>query len=200
MAFLTTSDISSQLPVGFDILFVDRFLIKIEQELKNMYLVFSPQVEETRKINTNELPDSIFDLIPITNLTNIKIKNYSNTSEKVLTSTDYILSCMNNFSNYTNRIELINCNISSPHFLEITAKFGIYINFNDVNSEAAKLLKAIIIDATIKQLSYSNTDYQTIASAGSGESRVSYNDSMNRQYYSNITLDPEFKNSLSYFL
>jgi hypothetical protein len=199
MAFLTTSDISSLLPAGFDVAFVDRFLIKTEAELKGLELEFSPLSAKTRQFHARELPDSIFDLAPMSSIEWIKIKNFETDTEINLTEKEYILSEMFNFTNF-NKIKLIKYHISTPHYLEIRARFGVYIDFSDPSSEAAKLLKAIIVDATIKQLNFASSNYQTIASAKSGDnSSVSFRDSSNRQYYSSIVEDPEFSKLLNYF-
>jgi hypothetical protein len=199
MPFLTSTDISSQLPSGFNTALVDRFLLRLEQEFKNMDLVFTAPVLEFRKLKTFEVPDKIFDFTPFNDLVSIKIKSFDGTFEKVLTNQDYILSTKMNFDTYNNRIELIDYSISTPHYLEINAKFGIYIDFT-ADTEASKLLEAIVVDAVIKQLDYASSSYQQVASAGSGESRVSFTNSKNREYYSSISEDPEFANALSYFL
>lgn len=198
MAFYTSSTISSELPAGFDSRLVDRFLLVLEQELSSLNLVFEPPSETIKEIHAEDVPISIFDLVPVKNISKIAIKSYRSDNEIVLAiNNDYTLSKMNSFSEYYNRIRLNRVAISFGHYIEITGKFGVYIDI-EADDKHSKLLKALVVDYVIKMLNYSSNDYQTVKSGGTGKSQVTFES--NRNYYSSIIDDPEFQAILNYFI
>jgi hypothetical protein len=180
MAFITTSDISSNLPVGFDTGVVDRLLVVIEAELRSKDVVFDPIIPSIRQLepdySAGQLRQSLFDVNFLSSVSSVKIKRRGDTSETALTlDDDYVLAEHQNLDTIFTRIEIVKREISTPHYLEINGKFGLFVDFSDTNSFLAKLIKAGIIEFIRNQLSLKkNAGQGAIASASEAGSSISY--------------------------
>jgi hypothetical protein len=206
MAFLQASDISSSLPAGYDIALVDRLLVTIEADLLSMNLAFNPISATTRELETyldsnlgyHINSQSVFGSDYMQDIASIKIKQRGETGETVLTlNSDFTLVAYSNLDNYYQAINLIHHNISNPNYLEVTAKFGLYIDFADTSSIIAKLLKAGVTNYIINQLNLKKNTNGLIQSASEAGSSITYS-SNSMDLSRNIQSSPDFQSIFSY--
>jgi hypothetical protein len=201
MPFFTLTDIQAQLPASYDVNVVNNVLLELEADFRKAGLVFDVPILDARKMT----PDrdyfcSVLDEnIPFSTVTSVKLKQTNNTSERLLVAgIDYEL-ILHNFDNFFTGIGLINRQISKPHFIEITAKFGLYIDCSSTTLFETKLLKALIVGWVTKQLEFSSMNHQNVSEARTGESTIKMTNNRTYGYFS-ILSDPEFQSKLSYFI
>lgn len=164
MPFLTTSDIASSLPAGYDSALVDRLLIRLESDLTDRGFVFDAPSVETRAFYPTNYAQTLFDLPNASAITTVKAKAYvSGASESTLSvsTNDYLLTEHPAAPGYYYRITTT-LSFSYPNYVEITGKFGLFVNFSDNNDKIAKLLKSAIIDFVINQVKYSTNSSSAV--------------------------------------
>jgi hypothetical protein len=195
--FLTTPDIASRLPAGFNALEVDDLLLGLQADLENINLVFTAPVATTRQLGS-DYEQSLFEL-GASDITSVQVKSIHSESATDLLATDYTLNQHLNFTNYYSSVWL-DCAIRTHERLLVTGKFGLYIDFANTTSYPVKLLKSIITKFVVKQLEESEKGYKTIIESRTGDSMTKSESSKYRSYSPNITTDSEFAKDLSYFL
>ena len=196
MAFITSLAIADRLPCDYNIGLVDDMLLQVQADLESLGLVFTAPAETTKTFGNN-FKQRIFDFVG-KDITSVKISDIHGDSTVDVLSTDYTLSSHLNIPTYISRLEL-DCAIREYERLQITAKFGLFIDFTS-NDYPSKLLKAIIVRFILKNLEFESTAYMSIIESRTGDSMTKYDKSKFGDYYPQIIQDPEFKGQLSYFL
>jgi len=204
MAFLTTSNIANQLPVGFDTLQVDRFLLVIEGELRRIGLIFTDESSSTFVIKGDHIPTRIFNITPTRHITAIVIANPPsfNTSTLVL-GQDYRTDDHVNIAGCTTHIELLNRALRGHGELRITGNRGIFVNFADSASYDANLLRASIVDWIRSELNIKKGQSVTergITQATTGDSTVRYASASGGTSSRSFIDSPDTQQTLNWFL
>jgi hypothetical protein len=205
MAFLSVSDIASSLPAGYDSSQAERILVKIESQLTRLGFVFTDPSPSSQKMS-NRHGVTLFEINPVRNITGVIIKSFIDLtqSEVLILNQDYTLLEHSNLSGYTVQVETPRRRIKHPDYLEVTGKFGIYIDF-DLTTLEVRLLRLAIIDLIRKLLDvYANQSMFNagISESSTGKSSVKFDKSTYQEALNSldITQDPDFSNSLSHFL
>lgn len=190
MPFLTQTDIASRLPNSFNTELVEDLLAQIESELIKSGLTFTGFMTTTRQIHADSCGQSIWDLLPFTSLSSVKIKQFNSDSETVLTANqDYRIIEHSNVQDIYTRLELIpryKSELRDPQYLELTGLWGFM-------STVPTDLKGVIARYIASQLTYQSLDYKTITRSKTGDSDVYYSD--NSQEFVNSII--EYKPFLS---
>jgi hypothetical protein len=198
MPFFITSDFTADLPTGFDVKVADRALIKAEAELRQMGLVFDNPTAEVRNLAPSPYFDqSIFSTTPAKNITFVQIVNKGDVVQVLTENTDYAVSHHPNYPDYTTRFRLIKP-IYLEDKIEITAKWGLFIDKSQTNDFGVKLLKATLTNYLLKQLEQAKTDGKELIRSKEGDTEVQYSGT-GRQFATSFVQDPEFINDLLYF-
>lgn len=205
MAFLTTTDIANNLPSGYDAAQVDRLLLSAEASLRSVGLVFDSPSSSARSIEGSDGGRSVFSITPASTISSVRIVDSEGVVNSTLTyGSDYITRSHRNISGYVTQIELLNTRIFNFNTLNVTALWGIFIDFSASSNYEQKLLRAGIVDWVRSQLNIKSgqaVTQQGITSASTGNSRVSYgsqNQSAELKVYP-ITEDPDFQQVLDWF-
>jgi len=203
MAFLTTSDISTNLEAGFNSSQVDRLLLTAEQSLRRVGFVFSVPSQTTRTIEGDYTGRSVFGITPVSSISAVtrgdQVGNIHNT---ISLGFDYLKRSHRNIPTYSIQIELVNSPIYSNNVINITGLWGIYIDFTATDNFEQKLLRAGIIDwirLMLDQYSASSNVAQNVQSASTGESRVAFFAKSLSDFDWDITQQPNFQSTLEYF-
>ena len=203
MAFLTHTQIASELPSGYNQKLVARLLVRLELELKKLDLVFTDPVQTIQSCKGESGSyNSLFDFTLASDITAVNLKYLGSDSSSLLVQDeDYTVVEHPNLDGYFYRIEMIRRELSPNEYLGLTAKFGVFIDFSDLNTldEKANIVYGVVIDWVLKQLDYASRGYQHINSSSTGDTSVSFKELDGRKYYSSILKDPEFRSDLSYF-
>jgi len=184
MPFLTVTNISDRLPVGFNTGLVADILAQIEAELLSLGLSFTGFVTETRKINADKHGQTIFDIQSFQSLSSLKIKQYNSNGETVLIENeDYILIEHSFVNGLYNRVELVpysRCySIRHPQYLEMIGSWGFM-------ATVPADLKGAIIRYINSQLTYASSGYSTVTRAKTGDSDITYSDN-SHEFTNSIT-------------
>jgi hypothetical protein len=203
MAFLTTANITPDLPTGFNPRLVGRVLRGLERELKILGLVFEVQFDETRtvkgEINTY---NSLLDFNSVANIASVNLRYEGSSDIRVLTAGDhYSLVEHPNISGYFWRIEFLREKLGLGEYIEITGEWGIYIDFSDLEDldDKSQQVYDLAVDWVLKQIRYNSANYQSIRSSSTGDTSVSFSEQENSKYHSSILRDPEFRKAINYF-
>lgn len=175
--FITHSDISSKLPVGYDVDTVTDLLSEIETDLKVLGLTFAAPVAATLTLEAEERGgNAIFSYWFLKSVTSLKIKQRGSDSEEVLTlGEDYLLRELDHpdCSGIYYQIELISNRgsrrIAEPCYLELVGTTGFLVSVpSRIQSAIVKYIKArLVLDAsptasTQGQIKRSTTDDTTV--------------------------------------
>lgn len=180
MAFLTLTNIQSELPNGFNPAQAERLLVKIESQLQRLGFVFVAVNETTREFYADRFGQRIFDFGYARDITAVGIVDINGATVFTFGAPpEYRLVEHPNIAGLFYRVELTTVSIREPFALQFTGRFGIYVDFADTTSFETRLLRSSVIDYIIKYLSvYSSQPVQAmnIKSASTGESKVTYGD------------------------
>jgi len=190
MAFLTVSDISSSLPTGYDSSMAQRLLDMVEASMLARNISFNTISQTTRTLDsdlgnreTENLyigyslqlnTQKIFLSDYITSVASVSIKSYESSDYINLTNNlDYTTIPHANLDSTYNGFILNKYKISYPNYLEVVAKFGLYVDFTASTNVVTKLFKSCIIEFIRNQLNL-RKNYGLITSAEEAGSKVTY--------------------------
>lgn len=206
MAFVTPSELLGA-PDSYDTDAVKDILVGVQASLQRMSFKFSNFTATTRVFKTDGFLQTIFKLGFAKTITSVRIVNTRNGTFTTLTlGTDYVIPNHPRLTEYTNRLELLPHgsfairNLKYDYYqLEVTAVFGIYIDFGLTNNFEVDLLTSIIRKFVKKSLLFAERGYEQVIESTVDDTITRLNNKDMRKYYDDIVADPEFNVQLNYF-